>query len=1772
MAELKHNFTKGRMNKDLDERLVPNGEYRDAMNIEVSTSEDSNIGTIQTTLGNTLKSATGTTTAFTVGSIADTKTNKIYSLVHNDQINATRSGITRDMIVEYNPITETNKYVFVDIWKVVSSIGTSNGGAIKYLYIALGSSTATNNISGIRKGMRVTGTFNGTFYGANSLNSIYVENVEYDATYGFKITLDRAVQTVAGEQVVFKAVRVLNFSRNYLVTGINIVDDMLFWTDGNTEPKKLNIIRSIKGTGGSRTLNTNPNTTFNGDNYNHHTRLVIDDPDGTPGNYKVVTNRLSTYPVYTKESHLTVLRPAPQTPLELEMSRTSYNRGNSNTGAVNRTDAQATIQFFSSSTAMLEAGDVLNVTFDQAADFREGDILIFTNDTSVTPTDFTEYEIRAEITQIPQGHDNNNLLFGLFEIEILAISTELTYNADGEQFFCLLEQKDSIFEFKFPRFSYRYKYTDGEYSTFAPWSELAFLPGSFDYEPKKGHNLGMVNRLKTLKLKKYVPEPGEIGSARPGDVVEIDILYKESNTTNIYTVKTIKPTDPHPVWPDLVNKAYARGEMVVDTEMIHAVLPSDQFLRPFDVVPKKAKAQEITGNRLLYGNYTQNYNYNNVIDIQTSLDVGSFTNFIDNAEKSVKSMRDYQVGIVYIDKYGRETPVLVGPEKGFKRVGKVFSDNYTKINTQALNPPPSWAHSFKFYIKEPSNEYYNLAMDRWYNAKDGNIWISFPSSERNKVDEETFLILKKSHANNKSVADEQAKYKILAIDNQVPDYVKQVKKSLGTMHDNVAKSHIGNGGDGFPFPGFDYIEITYKAMNDSSLVNIDASGTTNSNSPHLKDNLWLKIHSDNNSSVEYEITNISNTGQGGNYKIQLSKPLGDDVEFTTTDGTYANRISGLFVELIQYKEENKAEFDGRFFVKIENDTLIKNEVIGDIINQSKKIVYSARNVRYLKPVHDHPKHAAMPNATSPYGNNTFAYDWTTSTGFGGVDNGDCNDSGLDGYNYWDGFIKFNRNGNGSGFFIDEDSIITNPPATNGTGVMATKNWGAGLFETDSLVEHHGKKVSGYGSYNGAEEPKGIWRYAGEPMGTRIDISWVGYENTGYGSGNHPQLWSQHGQDIQPEDYEFSKEWFKIGTEFRFAADDEETVYKVVDYRYEHGIRNFQTILGGGKRYNGRVYRDKWTLKVEPPIVRTAGGFYPTDLRHDGTQNALVELIRTHPTESAKFTDNPGVWETEPKEDVGLDVYYEASVTFPTELNSDTNEMFAPIGSTVSVLPGSSAIVSSGCTVYSWSDNAVTLDGTLTDPSQGEIVIFTRSDGGKVRAKVQGITASTSPQGTTIATGVSFYRDVSNQKMTLSYNNCFSFPTGVESDRIRDDFNQVTISKGVKASTVLAEQYKEEHRKSGLIFSGIYNSMNGINNLNQFIASSGITKDLNNQYGSIQKLFTRDNNVVAFCEDKVLKIYADKDALYNADGNVNLTATNRVLGTADPFSGEFGISNNPESFAQENFRAYFTDKARGAVLRLSMDGLTIISAQGMEDYFRDNLSLASDLIGSYDKRKGLYNITLHDRGVDSSGFVIATATTYTPKINTTVSFSEKSKGWTSFKSFVPETGLSLDNNYYTFKSGNIYLHHDNSETNNFYSTTATATNNAFSSVTVLLNDNPGSVKSFNTLNYEGSQAKRDQFTTSTIGGVTYNDGEFYNLSAKKGWYVDSMITDMQTGTLKEFIEKEGKWFNYLHGEETTLANLDSREFSYQGIGTAESVVYTSGTNNYTLTVQDDPSDH
>ena len=67
----------------------------------------------------------------------------------------------------------------------------------------------------------------------------------------------------------------------------------------------------------------------------------------------------------------------------------------------------------------------------------------------------------------------------------------------------------------------------------------------------------------------------------------------------------------------------------------------------------------------------------------------------------------------------------------------------------------------------------------------------------------------------------------------------------------------------------------------------------------------------------------------------------------------------------------------------------------------------------------------------------------------------------------------------------------------------------------------------------------------------------------------------------------------------------------------------------------------------------------------------------------------------------------------------------------------------------------------------------------------------------------------------------------------------------------------------------------------------------------------------------------------------------VIGQITPYSGEYGISRNPESFAHFGFRRYFADKDRNAVLRLSRDGITEISQYGMRDFFRDELAKLLD---------------------------------------------------------------------------------------------------------------------------------------------------------------------------------------------------------------------------------------
>ena len=130
------------------------------------------------------------------------------------------------------------------------------------------------------------------------------------------------------------------------------------------------------------------------------------------------------------------------------------------------------------------------------------------------------------------------------------------------------------------------------------------------------------------------------------------------------------------------------------------------------------------------------------------------------AVKSIKSLREYQIGVVFLDEYGRETPVISNPSGTFK-VEKDQCGEANRLRVGFLNNDyPRNMKYYKFYIKETSGEYYNMAMDRWYDAEDSQVWLSFPSSDINKIKIDDFLILKKGVERNELVTDE-AKYEIL---------------------------------------------------------------------------------------------------------------------------------------------------------------------------------------------------------------------------------------------------------------------------------------------------------------------------------------------------------------------------------------------------------------------------------------------------------------------------------------------------------------------------------------------------------------------------------------------------------------------------------------------------------------------------------------------------------------------------------------------------------------------------------------------------------------------------------------------------------------------------------------------------------------------------------------------------------------------------------------------------------------------------------------------------
>lgn len=222
-------------------------------------------------------------------------------------------------------------------------------------------------------------------------------------------------------------------------------------------------------------------------------------------------------------------------------------------------------------------------------------------------------------------------------------------------------------------------------------------------------------------------------------------------------------------------------------------------------------------------------------------------------------------------------------------------------------------------------------------------------------------------------------------------------------------------------------------------------------------------------------------------------------------------------------------------------------------------------------------------------------------------------------------------------------------------------------------------------------------------------------------------------------------------------------------------------------------------------------------------------------------------------------------------------------------------------------------------------------------------------------------------INTNFFNCYAFGNGVESYKINDSIAGKELTLGNRAFTTKSEMYGQEKRFADLTYSGVYNIESNINKLNEFNLGLLNFKPLEQLFGPVMKLFGRETDILTLQEDKISYVLAGKNLLSDASGGSALTSVPEVLGTQIARVEEFGISHNPESFAQWGADKYFTDAKRGAVLQLKgssaqSDQLRVISRDGMRTWFRDlfNTSFETQKLGGFDPYMNEYVLSSNNR--------------------------------------------------------------------------------------------------------------------------------------------------------------------------------------------------------------------
>ena len=560
MAEVKNAFIKSKMNKDLDDRLLPNGEYRDALNVQVSKSESSDVGALENVLGNSVAFDFGAAVSVPgikcIGFFVDEFNNDIYSFFTDNTDNSSESTIT------YN--TSANNFVFKH-----------------------------NTITGDTRTL-VRGAF-------------------------------------------------LNFSTTSPIIGVNLLEELLFFTDSRNQPRKINV------------------------------KLANPNANNFAPTYYVSEDQISVAK-YNPYECIRVVKPSEQAGAVV-LATTLTASSNTNILAV-------------TSNTGIQIGNGVIGTGVKAGTVVEG---------------INSYDIT--VSKIQDLAFGANISFVGLETSMYDASTALLPNGSANPYYDASFGGDPDFlEDKFIRFSYRFQFDDGENSIFAPFTQPCFIPKQDGYfigdDEKQAFSSTVVGFMenKVTKIQLQIPLPANAtdlaGDTSTFKITAIDILYKESDGLAVQVAETIQVDDAFSTTTG-ANNVY---EYTYESTKPFKTLPSKELIRVYDKIPVRAFSQEVISNRIVYGNFQDKHTPPAALDYQVAVSdkyvkSSPFSNktIVEYPNSTVKQNRNYQVGIVLSDKFGRQSStILSNNTSALTASGFGASTVFSPYQTTSDTAPASW--------------------------------------------------------------------------------------------------------------------------------------------------------------------------------------------------------------------------------------------------------------------------------------------------------------------------------------------------------------------------------------------------------------------------------------------------------------------------------------------------------------------------------------------------------------------------------------------------------------------------------------------------------------------------------------------------------------------------------------------------------------------------------------------------------------------------------------------------------------------------------------------------------------------------------------------------------------------------------------------------------------------------------------------------------------------------------------------------------------------------